>query len=53
MKLYFAVFGEYLVTANKDGAIPLDSKVVAQLRDIDETLMRALLQQANEWEGNP
>ena len=51
---YFAFFHGYIVTANKDGSIPLNAKVVCQADGlVDEKLMQMLLDQANhhasEW----
>lgn len=51
MKRYFAVFQGYIVTANSDGSIPLNAKVVAKLTcaaDLNEDLLRQLIKQANE-----
>ena len=50
---FFAVFKGYICTANKDGSIPLNAKVVCRVDEIDANLMALLLEQANyhaqEW----
>lgn len=54
MKYHFAVFRGYIVTANSDGSIPLNAKVVAQLVAeqtspvYNAELLQALIDQANE-----
>ena len=46
-------FHGYIVTANKDGSIPLNAKVVCMATMANEKLMRMLIEQANhqamEW----
>jgi hypothetical protein len=44
---YFAEFKEHIVTANADGAIPLNAKSVGTLVGVDRTLMSQLIAQAN------
>lgn len=43
----FAYFHGHIVTANKDGSIPLNAKVVAEIRDFDADLLAQLIGQAN------
>ena len=45
----FAIFNRFVCTANKDGSIPLDSKVVVEIvpGSINSELMEELLRRAN------
>ena len=48
--MYFAEFNGFIVTANADGSIPLNARVVAKLLDFDPQALTNLLSQANEYE---
>ncbi len=45
--LHFAYLNGFVCTANADGTIPLNSKVVAKLDEAHIPLVEALLKQAN------
>ena len=46
---YFAFFRGFLCTANKDGSIPLGSKMVCKVTNENQALLELLLEQANNW----
>ena len=50
----FAVFHGYICTANKDGSIPLDSRIVAKIvpGETNVELLTELLRRANREFGD-
>lgn len=45
----YALFHGYIVTANDDGSIPLNAKIVAKVDEANEALLAELLECANLW----
>ena len=52
MATYFALFMGHIVTANADGSIPMNSKLVLKIdqdQQANEDLVNQLLAQANDY----
>ena len=48
--LYFALFNQYIVTANADGSVPLNSKCVIKVGQLDSvSMLTQMLSQANAY----
>lgn len=49
---YFAIFHDYIVTANADGSIPLNATIVAKVSEVDEGMLQVLIARANQASGH-